>query len=161
MSRQHHWLTTVVTVALLAVGSPARAADQPFPDAAAGWARTGEIRTFDAAHLYEYIDGDAERYVRAGVQAAVTADYSLGGKVDAVADVYTMARPDGAKAVFDGEAAGDATAAAIGDAARTDGQSLVYRKGLYLVRIIAYQAGSDVPKALIALGRAIEQRLGQ
>ena len=55
-----------------------------------GWAKTGETRSFDAANLWRYIDGDAEKYLKAGVESVSTADYKYQNKVEAVVDVYTM-----------------------------------------------------------------------
>jgi hypothetical protein len=39
------------------------------------------------------------------------------------------------------------------------GQSLVFRKGPYLVRVTAYEESAQLRQALVALGHAIEQRL--
>ncbi len=151
----------IVAAGLVAVGGATLAmAAPPFPDAVAGWAK-GEERSFTAQNLYEYIDGDAEKYVKAGVKGASTADYSFQGKIDAVADVYTMSDANGAKTIFESEAAGDAKPAAVGDAARAYSQSLVFRKGPYLVRIVAYQNGPELAKALVDLGHGVEQQLGK
>jgi hypothetical protein len=56
----------------------------------AGWSKTGETRTFSATELWNYIDGDAERYVKAGVQSTSTSDYNFKNASDAVVDIYTM-----------------------------------------------------------------------
>ncbi len=144
---------------LVAAASAGHAATSPFPDAAAGWAKTDAVRSFDAANLYQYIDGDAEKYIKAGVKGAATADYSFRGHVDAVVDIYTMSDARGARTIFDSDAAGDAGTVAVGDAAHADSQSLEFRKGAALVRIIAYQEGPEVPQALLDLGHAIERQL--
>jgi hypothetical protein len=153
-------LAAAVVTGFLMTGSATHAATaQPFPASVSGWARTDDVRSFDAANLYQYIDGDAEKYIKAGVKTTSTADYSFGGKVDAVADVYTMSDANGAKTIFESDAAGTAKTVPLGDAAHADSQSLVFRKGAYLVRIVAYQGGPDVPQALIDLGHAIDQQL--
>ncbi len=83
-------------VLLLAAGAACNrktaAKSGPFPasNEVSGWAKTGETRTFDAANLWRYIDGDAEKYLKAGAQSASTADYKYQDKVEAVVDVYTM-----------------------------------------------------------------------
>ena len=38
----------------------------PASNEVAGWVTTGDIRTFEAVDLWKYIDGDAERYLKAG-----------------------------------------------------------------------------------------------
>ena len=54
---------------LLAVGC-SRKPQSFFPEQAAGCSQPGEVRTFTADTLYKYIDGDAEKYVQAGVKLA-------------------------------------------------------------------------------------------
>ncbi|MGD0415416.1 MAG: DUF6599 family protein [Terriglobales bacterium] len=139
----------------------------PFPasNEAAGWARaggkTGEIRTFAAADLWKYIDGEAERYLKAGVESVSTADYEFRDKFDAVVDIYTMGNAAGAEKIFDSEPAANADTPNLGDSARLYSQSLVFRKGPYLVRITAYEDSTETKPALLGLARSIEQRLGK
>ncbi len=134
---------------------------QPFPasNEVSGWSRTGETRTFSANKLYEYIDGDAEKYVKAGVKSTSTTDYKYQDKIEAVADVYTMSDANGAKNIFESEPAGSSQSVQLGDAARASSQSVVFRKGPYLVRIVAYQETPDVQQALMGLGKGIESKL--
>jgi len=133
----------------------------PFPasNEAAGWARTGEIRTFAAADLWKYIDGEAERYLKAGVETVSTADYRFRDKFDAVVDIYTMENAAGAEKIFASEPAANADAPRLGDSARLYSQSLVFRKEPYLVRITAYEDSPETKPALLGLARSIEQRL--
>jgi hypothetical protein len=127
----------------------------------AGWEKTGHTRTFEAADLWKYIDGEAERYLKAGAQRVSTTDYRFQNKVDAVVDVYTMANAEGARKIFESEPVGDAKPAQLGDGARLYGQSLVFRKGAYLVRIVAYEESAETQQALLQLGRGIELRLAR
>ena len=133
----------------------------PFPasNEVAGWTRTGDIRTFEAADLWKYIDGEAERYLKADAQRVATADYKFQNKVDAVVDIYTMGNSDGAAKILDSEPAGDAKSVQLGDAARLYGQSLIFRKGPELVRIVAYAESPEIPQAMLDLGRTIAGRL--
>ena len=137
----------------------------PFPasNEAAGWAqrKTGEIRTFAAADLWKYIDGEAERYLKAGVETVSTADYRFHDKFDAVVDIYTMGNAAGAEKIFESEPAANADTPHLGDSARFYSQSLVFRKGPYLVRITAYEDSTETKPALLGLARSIEQRLGK
>lgn len=135
----------------------------PFPasNEVAGWVKTDEVRTFEAADLWKYIDGEAERYLKAGAQQVSTVEYKFQNKVDAVVDVYTMANTDGAAKIFDSEPAGDAKPVQLGDAARLYGQSLIFRKGPALVRIVAYQESAETPQGMLELGRNIAGRLAK
>ena len=154
-----------LTAALILTAACTRktVASQPFPESnqVAGWSKTGDSRTYTASNLYEYIDGDAEKYVKAGVKDAATADYKYQDKIEAVADVYTMSSVDGAKTIFDSEPAVTAATIQIGDAVHASGQSVVFRKGAHLVRIVAYQDSPETQQALVNLARGIEGRLSE
>ena len=133
----------------------------PGSNQAAGWEKTGETRTYASANLSEYIDGGAEQYIQAGVKELVTSDYKFQNKVEATADVYTMSGEAGARTIFDADPAGDSRPISLGDAARVYRQSLVFRQGPHLVRLVAYQNGPEVQPALIDLGHAISSRLAK
>ena len=133
----------------------------PFPasNEVSGWAKTGETRSFDAANLWRYIDGDAEKYLKAGVESVSTADYKYQNKVEAVVDIYTMTSGDGAGKIFDSEPARNAKAVSLGDSARLYGQSLIFHKGRYLVRIVAYEGSPEVQQGILELGHGLAERL--
>ncbi|HTT21081.1 MAG TPA: DUF6599 family protein [Candidatus Sulfotelmatobacter sp.] len=139
----------------------ARTTAQLFPasNEVAGWAELGNARYFEGADLWKYIDGEAERYLKSGVQRVHTADYKFQNTVEATVDIYVMGNAEGATKVFDSAPAGDARPVQLGDAARLYSQSLAFHEGPYLVRIVAFQESPEVPQALLALGRNIEQRL--
>ena len=133
----------------------------PASNQVAGWAKTGDIRTFAAADLWKYIDGDAERYLKAGVQRVSTTDYKFQNKVDVVVDIYTMGNAEGAEKVFQSEPAVDGKPIQLGDAAGLSSQSLVFRKGACLVRIVAFEGSAETQQALLQLGRGIDLRLAR
>jgi hypothetical protein len=93
------------------------------------------------------------------VQKTLTADYRYREKSDAVADVYVMSAPDGARSILESESALGSEPVQLGDGGRLYKGSLTFRKGLYVVRLVAYQDAPDVQDALVALGRAIERKL--
>jgi hypothetical protein len=126
----------------------------------AGWEKSGKTQTFDAANLYEYIDGGAEQYISAGVVGVSTSDYKYQGSLEATVDVYTMKSADGAKTIFDADpATSDSKGVPLGDAARLYGQSVTFRKGPNLVRITAFETAPGEGDALLALARGIEGKL--
>ncbi len=155
----------LILLALLVMTCCHRSSRQfsPFPESneIADWARIGEIRTFPANDLWKYIDGEAERYLKAGVQSASTADYRFQGKSDAVVDIYAMATSAGAIQLFESEPAGDARHPQLADGARLYSASLVFRKASYVVRITAYQDSTEMQSALLSLGRGVEARLSK
>ncbi|MFZ0416750.1 MAG: DUF6599 family protein [Candidatus Sulfotelmatobacter sp.] len=164
--RARRVLLVMLGVALLLGGSCKRQPGTepsffPASNQVAGWMKTGDTRTFEAADLWKYIDGEAERYLKAGVQRVSTADYKFQNKVDAVVDIYTMGNVDGAAKVFESEAAVDAKPIQLGDRARLYSQSLIFRKGACLVRIVAFEESAEAQQALLQLGHGIELRLSR
>ncbi len=159
-------LPVLVTVSLLTAVVPAcnretRANGQALlpSNEVAGWARVSEVRTFEAADLWKYIDGDAERYLKLGVQRVQTADYKFQNAVEAAADVYAMPDSEGATKLLASEPMSGAKPVQLGDEARQYSQSVVFRRGPYLVRLVAFQQSAEVPPALMSLARNIDERL--
>jgi hypothetical protein len=146
-------------VAAGCTGRPAPGSLLPETREAAGWSKMGATRIFEAPDLWRYIDGDAERYIRAGVQRTVTGEYRYQDRFEAVADAHVMGSSDGAKKLFESESATGSQRIEVGDAARSYGQTLVFCKGPYLVRLVAYQDTPELRQAIIALARAIERKL--
>jgi len=141
----------------------AAAAAGPFPETGAvkDWAKTEATRTFTAANLWEYIDGDDVKYLQAGVELTLTSPYKFRNRIDAVADVYFMKAVDGARKVFESESAAGSRDAGVGEASRLYGTSLTFRKGACFVRLTAYEDAPAVAAGLVELARAIEQRLNR
>ena len=70
-----------------------------------------------------------------------TSDYKFQGNLEAVVDVYRFNTADGAKQLFRADPATNSQSAQLGDEARVYGQSVVFRQGQVLVRIVAYESG--------------------
>jgi hypothetical protein len=155
-------VTALLSLVVLAgVGCKKKIVD-PFPasGAVAGWEKSGKTQSYDAANLYEYIDGGAEQYISAGVVGVATSDYKFQGSLEATVDVYTMKSADGAKTIFEADPpTADSKIVPLGDAARLYGQSVVFRKGPTLVRITAFEAAPGESDALMALAHGIEGKL--
>ena len=147
-----------VTLACKVKSGAAPASLFPESGEVGGWARSGAVRNFDAKDLWQYIDGDAERYLQAGVSQVLTSDYRYQDKIDAVADIYQMSTPTGAEKIFSSESAKGSQPIQMGDEGRVFRNSLVFRKGSCLVRLTAYEELPDA-KGLVDLARGIESRL--
>jgi polyferredoxin len=128
---------------------------------APGWMKAGETRIFEAADLWKYVDGDAERYLRAGVRRTLTANYRYREIVEAVADIHLMDAPSGAASIFAAESPAGSHPVALGRAGRSYGQSLTFHQGPFFIRLVAYQDTPQTEPALVSLAQAIERRLGQ
>jgi len=131
----------------------------PASGAVAGWEKTSDTRTFAAKDLYEYIDGGAEQYISAGVVSTSTSDYKYQGQLEAVVDVYTMGDAAGARKILETGLTKDAKTVQLGDAGVAYAQSVSFRKGPNLVRIVAYESTPGTPQALLALAHGVEAKL--
>jgi polyferredoxin len=125
----------------------------------AGWTETRAVRTFAAENLWQYVDGDADRYVAAGVRQTLTADYRYRDGMDATVDVHVMSGPDGARRIMESEPAAGSHGIALGDACRVYGQTLTFRRGACFVRVTAFEDTPQTEQALVGLARGVEQRL--
>ena len=80
-----------------------KADSDPFPASGevTGWQKTDETRVFAAKDLWQYIDGDAEQYIQAGVVSTSTSDYKYQAQMEAVVDVHTMRDAAGAGKIME------------------------------------------------------------
>jgi len=132
----------------------------PFPASGeiSGWTKSDETRVFAASDLWQYIDGDAEQYIKAGVISTSTSDYKYGDQIEAVVDVHSMKDAAGAQRIMDSGRGPDAKSVSLGDAGYAYAQSIVFRKGHSFVRIVAYQSTPQTPQALLALAHGVEAK---
>jgi hypothetical protein len=149
-----------IVAAAVATGCKKRAIN-PFPasGAVAGWEKTSDTRVFAAKDLWQYIDGDADQYTSAGVVSTATSDYKYQGQLEATVDVHTMGNAAGARKILEAGQTKDAKTVQLGDAGVGYAQSVIFRKGPYLVRIVAYESTPDTPQALLALAHGVEAKL--
>lgn len=164
MKRSTVYLMATLVISLLACGALSGCKKKnanPFPPSGAvsGWEKSSETRTFEPKDLWQYIDGDSEQFIQAGVVSTATSDYKFQGKLEAVVDVYTMAGPDGAQTILERGQTKDAQSVHLGDEGLQYSQSVSFRKGPYLVRIVAYQSSAATSQALLALAHGVEANL--
>ena len=132
-----------------------------FPESgeAPGWLKSSDTRLFEAEDLWKYIDGDAERYLRAGIRRTLTADYRYRDRIDAIVDIHIMDSISAAVFVFESEPLAGSRSVEVGEAARSYGQSLTFRSGSFFVRLVAYQDDPETAEALLRLAQAIARRV--
>jgi hypothetical protein len=162
MLQMNHWKFAVAMVAVVfTFAGCKKTAPNPFPasGAIAGWQKTGDTRVFEAKDLWQYIDGDSEQYIQAGVISTSTSDYKYQNQVESTVDVYTMHDAAGARKILETGQTNDAKAIQLGDAGLQYAQSVIFRKGPYLVRIVAYQSTPEAAQDVLALARGVESKL--
>ena len=126
-----------------------------------GWMKESATRTYEPNHLWEYIDGDADKYVHAGVVKTLTSDYRFNRATDASVDVYVMGDAAGARKLYDSESAAGSHPLTVGDAGRYAKGSLTFRQGPYFVRLVAYEDSPQMATALTALAHALSDMLNR
>jgi hypothetical protein len=112
---------------------------------------------YDEKLLYEYIDGGAPLYVARHFRRLAAAELDAAGGAELNADVYDMAAPENAAAIFALESSAQARPAPGFDAGRTGPMSLVFRQGRFYVKLTAFDPRGEA--ALAEVGRAIAARL--
>jgi hypothetical protein len=154
-------IAAIILVAAAAGTGCKKAKSDPFPasGAVAGWEKTGDTRVFAAKDLWQYIDGDAEQYLSAGVVSTSTSDYKYQGSLEATVDVYTMKDAVGASKILGKGQTKEAQTVQLGDAGLAYAQSVTFRKGPALVRITAYESTPNSQQALLALAHGVEAKL--
>jgi len=152
--------TAAIALMTASAGCKKKTVD-PLPPsrAVAGWEKSSDTRVYEAKDLWQYIDGDAEQYIAAGVVSTSTSDYKYQNQLDAVVDVYTMGDSAGARKILESGNSGGGKNVHVGDAGLAYEQSVIFRKGPYLVRIVAYDATPGTEQALLALAHGVEGRL--
>src|SRR5437868_1863279 len=139
MKRSNVYLIATLVISLLTGGALTACKKKnanPFPQSGtvAGWEKSSETRTFAPTDLWQYIDGDSEQFIQAGVVSTATSDYKFQGQLEAVVDVYTMGGPDGAQTILERGQTKEAQTVRVGDQGLQYAQSVSFRKGPYLVR---------------------------
>ena len=164
MFRSGKWTLAVAVLAMAAAAAGTGCKNGkvnafPASGSVTGWEKTSDTRVFAAKDLWQYIDGDAEQYISAGVVSTSTSDYKYQGQLEAVVDVYTMGNAAGARKILETGQTSDAKAIQLGDAGVAYAQSVTFRKGPYLVRIVAYESTPGTAQALQALAHGVEAKL--
>ena len=164
MLRSKGWMLAAAAMAIVLAGAGTgckKKQSDPLPasGAVAGWEKTSDTRVFAAKDLWQYIDGDADQYTSAGVVSTATSDYKYQGQLEATVDVHTMGDAAGARKILEAGQTKDGKTVQLGDAGVEYAQSVIFRKGPYLVRIVAYESTPETPQALLALAHGVEARL--
>ena len=132
----------VSQVAILAVLLSCQAAPQAFLTIA-GWSPEGEPSTYDAAGLWELINGAADVFLSYGFENVTVQKFSAGNVTTSIA-VYDMGRPLNAFGIYRTEAPADETALPVGtEAVVSPPYQCLLLKDRYYVKVEAYEGDID------------------
>ncbi|MEZ4392026.1 MAG: DUF6599 family protein [Polyangiales bacterium] len=120
-----------------------------------GWTQSGTVRLVDAGHLYELIDGAAEKYVSYGFRQLARADYRQPqGTLVVTVEVYDMGAELGAFGQYsmilsDGRDPStlQPSAQSLGAGGFLGSTQLVFWKGQHLVQVNLTDDGDDADEA--------------
>jgi hypothetical protein len=132
----------------------------PDDNAAAGWTRGPEVRSFSPDNLYEFIDGAADNFLIYGFQQVVTAEYNNPQKAQAVLEIYQMQDPRNAFGVYASECNAESEFKKIGAEGYVGGTALNFWAGPYYVKITVFQESADLKQVMIALAEGVAKKIG-
>ncbi len=146
-----------LTGALALFAGAALAADPVLPSCslAPGWTQNGAARAYDADHLFEYMDGNAEGYLGYNFQEmhGVTCKK---GDITFVVDISDMGSPDFAYGWFSANRDLRSPEFKVGMGGQIVPRRLVFAKGKYYVEIAANPEG-DHTAALREFALALDK----
>ncbi len=143
----------------LSLASPAWAGDAPAPAPSCslvpGWSQSGPARGYEAANLFEYMDGNAEGYLIYGFHSmnGVTCRQ---GEISFVIDLSDMGDTDGSYGIFSANRDPALPTDRIGMAGQVAPRRAMFVKGRWYVEIAANPEG-DHSAALRAWLAALDQ----
>lgn len=124
-----------------------------------GWELTGYEAAYQAADLYEYIDGGAERYLGYGFQHLTVREYAeKNTRYKLIVEIYRMDCPANAFGIYSSDRAGEHPFQLGNDAALGD-YLLQFWQNVYFVRIQDLDLAGVGKGRLEAFGREISAGL--
>jgi len=113
-----------------------------FPDEIDDLSRSGQIRTYTEANLYEYVNGHAEYFISSGFLKLAVGEYSLNIKEDpdVVIDIYDMGKSIQSFGILSDESGGNTTDIHAGLSGFKTPQGLSFIKGQYYIKISSFSS---------------------
>ncbi len=121
---------------------------------APGWSTPGAV-SYAPDKLWQYNNGAAEKYIAQRLVRMETGSYRQQGGPQVVVELYRMAAPKGAEALFEADRPDPTLDAGIGTASQLNSYSLSYWSGHCYGRLVAPPDSADARAALLELGRAL------
>jgi len=120
-----------------------------------GWTQKGDVRSYSADNLFEYMDGNAEGYLLYGFQSMQGATCEK-GDVTFVIDVSDFGDPDSSYGMFSANRDPRQPYARLGMGGQVVQRRMIFAKGKYYVEIAANPEGNHTA-ALNEWANALEK----
>lgn len=111
------------------------------------------VRDYDEETLYEYINGQAPRFVQFGFQSLRVAEYRAGKSAPLTVDLYDMGRRRNAYGIWADGRSPEVEPAALGNDGYTSGNLAAFWKSRYYVRILALTDDDAADKVQAVAGQ--------
>lgn len=132
-----------------------------FPREIEGFIMAGQARLYNKENLYEYINGHAEYFIKAGFISLSVGEYAKKGsektQPDAAVEIYDMGKDIHAFGIIADETGKDYKEIKIGAKGNKSPQGISFIKGRYYVKISSFT--KDAP--LIRIAESIERGIGE
>ena len=115
------------------------------------------VALYDQKGLFDYIDGAAPVFIERGYRRLAAAEMASPEGSDLVCDIYDMASPENATAMFQKERSANAKEVPGWPAAITGPMSFVFHAGRYYVKLTAFDAKAEA--GLPALAQALKGKI--
>lgn len=148
--------TVIAALAIVTLAAPAASEDEwpspetllPAPEAAPGWRADGDMLLYGPDDLWEYINGQAESFLRYDFVEVAARHYLDADGLEIKVDVYEHGSPLMAWGVYTQFRSPDAAFLDVGAEGFGDEYSLLFWKGPYYVRIQAFEEGEKSAAAM-------------
>jgi hypothetical protein len=142
-------------------GGPKLASLLPGSGDAPGWSRDGEPQEYPGQELYTYIDGGAEIYHEYGFRGVIVQDFESAAGKSVSMEIFEMADPGAAYGVFTFKRSGQGRSVPLGSGGQLEDYYLNFWKGRYVVTLTGFDESEATIAGLLALGRAVDTKIGE
>ncbi|MBN2069914.1 MAG: hypothetical protein JW814_00540, partial [Candidatus Krumholzibacteriota bacterium] len=130
----------------------------PGSGAIAGWERDGEMISYMADDLWEYINGSAENFLAYNFQKVVAQHYVNGAGGEIKVEIYAHETPLMAFGIYSRYRTAESRFSDTGNESFGDDYSLHFWKGKYYVKISAYDEGNS---SIEAFAQQVADRISE
>jgi hypothetical protein len=138
-------------------GGPVSAEEKLMPMQIGEWKANGKDQVFNRETVFKYIDGGAELYLAYDFRQVFSRKFAGPGDSEIVLDIYDMGTAADAFGIFTSEREDED--ADIGQGSEFGGGLLRFWKGCRFVSILNDGGGENADRAVIELGKAVDQAL--
>ncbi|MEG3640818.1 DUF6599 family protein [Magnetococcus sp. PR-3] len=120
--------------------------------------RLGEVRHYNEANLYEYINGHAEAYISAGFERLQVVEFAAKGveQPQMVVDLYHMGSAIQAFGILQDEVGEQTRSVTVGEMGYASDNQLLFIRGPYFIKVNRFERSVDLLQASTLLANALE-----